>query len=497
MFIGIDIGTSAVKAVLVDGDDRVLAEESEALDVTRPRPLWSEQDPDAWWRAAVTVLDRLAAAQPRAMSGVDALGLSGQMLGVTLVDATDHALRPALLWNDGRASAECLLLEARVPRFAERTGCRAMPGFSAPKLLWLARHEPQSLRAARRVLLPKDYVRLHLIGEAVSDDADASATLLMDTHGGVFAPDIAKACEIGVELLPRLVASGEPSGCLRPALARRFGMRDGVTVAGGAGDNMCAAVGAGCLDRGDACISLGTSAVYLVVNDRFVPSLGHGLHTHRHAVRAHFVQQGCVLTAAGALTWLCRLLGVTDVADLIARIETADPDPADVPVFTPYLTGERTPHDDPFATAALTGMRMETGALELGRAVLDGVALAIADCQDALRDSGASIEQVLLIGGGARSRLWAQIIATTTGRGLRVPARASIGPALGAARLARQCIGGPLIAAKDRPGDDERIEPRAVWVDAYRRKREVFRRQYASLCNLRSESRSDGAQERL
>jgi len=447
--------------------------------VQRPRPLWCEQSPETWWTATAAVLDRLASAQPALMGGVRALGLSGQMLGVTLLDAADNPLRPAILWNDGRSGAECEELEREIADFADLVGCRAMPGFCAPKILWLARHEPATLRATRRVLLTKDYVRLRLTGEAVSDFADASATLLMDTRAGAWSMEIAEACGISVELLPSLVASGATSGSLRPELARRWRMRDGVGVAGGAGDNMCGAVGAGVIRRGDAFISIGTSAVYFVANDAFVPARGRGMHTHRHAVPGMFAQQGCVLSAASALTWLCGLLAVSDAGALIARVEAADLTPDDVPVFTPYLSGERTPFNDPLATATFSGLRMTSGPLELGRALLDGVALALADCQDALRADNAPIERVVLIGGGARSRLWAEIIATVTGQTLLVPPRATLGPAFGAARLARQSVGGSLIAARSATQDDERIEPRSSWIAAYGSKRDIFRRHYA------------------
>src|SRR3954452_9751762 len=222
MFIGIDIGTSGVKGVVVDEDDRVLAEATSLLDVQRPRALWCEQDPAAWWSATTQVMDRLAQAQP--LSQVAALGLSGQMLAVTLLDAHDQPLRPALLWNDGRAAEECGLLVERIPDFAQRVGCRAMPGFPAPKLLWLARHERSILDRARRVLLTKDYVRLRLTGEAVSDFADASATLLMDTRRHCWAEDIVRECGIDADVLPRVVASDAISGSLRPELAARWGL---------------------------------------------------------------------------------------------------------------------------------------------------------------------------------------------------------------------------------------------------------------------------------
>lgn len=481
MYLGIDIGTSAVKAILIDEEDRPLAEASAPLDIQRPQPLWSEQDPEAWWTATADVLDRIAASHRSLMSGVRALGLSGQMLGVTLLDAADRPLRPAMLWNDGRATAEGAELERIVPDFAALTGACAMPGFSAPKFLWLLRHEPAVLRQARKVLLTKDYVRLRLTGDAVSDLADASATLLMDTRAGRWSPKLAEACGIATEMLPRLVASGERSGMLRAELAQRWGLPAGVIVAGGAGDNMCGAVGADVVRRGDAFISIGTSGVYFVANDAFVPALGGGMHTHRHAVSGLYAQHGCVLSAAAALNWLCDLLGVSDVGDFVRRIEVAALAPDEVPVFTPYLAGERTPHNDAQATAGFSGLRVMNGPLHLGRAVLDGVALAIGDCQDALRQGGAPIERVALIGGGARSRLWAEIIATVIDLPLAIPANAALGPAFGAARLARQASDGPLVARRTNEPEDDQIAPRPEWQDAYRRKRDIFRRQYSAL----------------
>jgi len=477
MFLGIDIGTSAVKGVLVDERDRLLANASAPLEVQRPQPLWSEQDPESWWTATQAVIDHLAATQP--MAGVAAIGLSGQMLGVTLLDEHDRPLRPAILWNDGRASEECAELERLVPNFAQRVGCRAMPGFSAPKLLWLAGHEPALLARARRVMLAKDYVRLRLTGEAVSDLADASATLLMDTVDGRWSDGISAACGISTDVLPGLVASSAVSGRLRADVAARWGFRGGVPVAGGGGDNMCGGVGAGVIARGDAFISLGTSGVYFVVNDRFVPALSGGLHTHRHAVDGLYCQQAVVLSAAGALSWLVRLLGVDNVEQFVNDIETASLAPRDVPLFTPYLGGERTPYDDPLATATMSGMRFTTTPLHLGRAVLDGVALAIADCHDALCGSDAPIERIRLIGGGARSRLWAEIIATVLDRSLELPEEGAMGPALGAARLARQSVGGPLLGAIAMK--KHVVSPRLEWRDDYSLKRERFRMQYVSL----------------
>lgn len=450
MYLGIDVGTSGVKAVLVDEADAIVAEADAPLSVSRPRPLWSEQDPRAWWRATETTLDALADRHRDLMGRVRAIGLSGQMLGVALLDADDEPLRPALLWNDGRATEDGQVLEAGIDGFAALTGARAMPGFGAPKLRWLSRHEPHSLAGARRILLPKDYVRLRLCGEAVSDRADSSATLLMDTVAGDWSDAILERCGVRRAQLPRLVESGEIAGALRGTLATRWGLGPNTPVAGGAGDNMCGGIGAGVVTDGDSCISLGTSGVYFVANRRFAPSLDRGMHTHRHAVGGLFCQQAVVLSAAASLTWIADIVGARDIGELVAAVEQAGIDSAGTPLFTPYLGGERTPHDDPALTASFAGLSFATTRLHLVQAVMESVALALRDCQDALESAGAKPARPVLIGGGSRSRFWASLIASALDRTLSIPEGAASGPALGAARLARAAMGGPLIATRPR-----------------------------------------------
>ncbi|MCC7274980.1 MAG: xylulokinase [Alphaproteobacteria bacterium] len=449
MWLGIDVGTSGVKAVLVDEADRIAGEATARLSVDRPLADRAEQDPASWWGATAATLDALAAARPAAMAQVAGIGLSGQMLGVALVDGDGVPIRPALLWNDGRAVAEGRVLEAAVPGFAAITGSRPMPGFPAPKIRWLADHEPAALDRARLILLPKDFVRLRLTGEAASDRADASATLLMDTAAGDWHPAIMAACGIGRDRLPRLVDCAEAGAPLLPGLARRWGVPPRAPVVGGAGDNMCGAVGAGVARDGAGHVSLGTSGVLFVANARFVPSHDRGMHTHRHAVAGLYCQQAVVLSAAGALSWIAAAVGAADVGALVAEVEAARLPVPEVPVFTPYLAGERTPHDDPSLTAAFSGLSFATGRLHLVQAVMEGVALALADCRDALLSTGAAVGALRLVGGGARSRLWADLVAAATGCVLAVPSSAAVGPALGAARLARLGTGGPLIAGAE------------------------------------------------
>ena len=470
--LGIDLGTSSVKALLVGERDNVLAEASASLAVSRPRPLWSEQDPDDWWRATEAALDRLAASRPQMLADVAGIGLSGQMLGVTLLDEHDRPLRPAILWNDGRANQECEELERLVPDFAEIVGCRAMAGFPAPKLRWLRRHEPERLDQARVILLPKDVVRLRLTGETATDAADGSATLLMRTQDGVWDPPLLAASGVTREQLPRIVRSTQIAGELRPDWSLRWRLPARTPVFGGAGDNMCGAVGAGVAGPRQACISLGTSGVYVRSDSRFLPAQGGGMHTHRHAVEGLFLQNGCILSAGAALNWVALLVGEADVGGgLLDDVEAAGISPSETPVFTPYLAGERTPHDNPALTAAFSGLTLSTTRLHLVQSVLEGTALALGDCHRALAVAGSAVDRVRLVGGGSRSRLWASLIASEIGTPLELSGTGAYGPALGAARLARAGLGGALIASDTV---EDIVEPRPDLADALRSKRPAF-----------------------
>jgi xylulokinase len=472
MFLGLDIGTSSVKGLLLDDEDNVVGQATAPLKLSQPHPLWSEQNPIDWFSASLAVFRRLHRQHDRETRYVRTIGLSGQMLGVAPLDANGKALRPAMLWNDGRAGAECRDLEAAMPNFAAVTGARAMPGFSAPKILWLRRHEPYVLQGAEWLLLPKDCVRHQLTGEAVSDFADSSATLLMDTLKADWHDGILDLCGIDRGRLPRLVESAELCGTLHGEIGEEGAFGGNTQIVGGAGDNMCGAIGADVVAPGDAYISLGTSGVYCVANDKFVPALDRGMHTHRHAIPGMYLQHAVALSAAASLSWIAGIVGAGDIDALMAEVEAAALSPRQTPLFVPYLTGERTPHDDPNLTASFAGLTSAMGRLHLVQAVLEGVAFAIADCHDALRSTGVAIRQPRLIGGGTRSHLWAQLIASVIGLPVSISANAAYGPALGAARLARQARGGPLIGPKALPVTI--VEPRVDLAAALHDKRQLY-----------------------
>lgn len=481
MYLGIDLGTSGVKAVLIDDDQALVGQGTAPLDVSRPQPLWSEQDPQAWWRATLAAVALLKAECPAALAAVKGIGLSGQMHGATLLDAEDQVLRPAILWNDGRSAAECAELERREPASRQITGNLAMPGFTAPKLLWVAAHEPQTFARVAKVLLPKDYLRLRLTGEHVSEMSDAAGTLWLDVARRTWSEAMLAASSLTVDHMPRLVEGSEASGTLRAELAAEWGMGEGVVVAGGAGDNAAGAAGVGTVAPGLAFLSLGTSGVYFVANAAFSPNPEQAVHAFCHCLPATWHQMTVMLSAASCLSWVTALTQADNEAALLAEVEAAGDAPSDV-TFLPYLTGERTPYNDPDAKGVFFGLTPETDRAALGRAVLEGVAFAFADGQEALLAAGAKIDVVSVIGGGARSPLWGHILASVLGRPLTYHAGGEVGPAFGAARLGRlAATGEDPIAVCTLPPVDHVIEPDRALAETYGDKLARFRRLYRNL----------------
>ncbi|HET9598850.1 MAG TPA: xylulokinase [Anaeromyxobacteraceae bacterium] len=442
MFLGIDVGTSEVKAVLAGEDGAVVGTAGAPLAVSRPHPRWSEQAPEAWWEATLQAIDRLREAHAAGVAAVRGVGLSGQMHGATLLDGADRPLRPVILWNDVRSGEECRELVSREPRTLDITGNLAMPGFTAPKLLWVAKHEPDVFAQVRSVLLPKDYVRLRLTGEKVSDPSDAAGTLWLDVARRDWSDAMLAATRLSRSHMPRLVEGSAPGGTLRPEIAERWGMGRGVVVAGGGGDNAASAVGIGAVAPGGGFVSLGTSGVTFVVNDRFRPNPARAVHAFCHALPGRWHQMSVMLSAASCLRWVTRLVGAADEPAALA--EEAGLDAAarsSAPIFLPYLSGERSPHDDPAALGVFFGLNHDTDRGALVYAVLEGVAFGLRDGVDALRAAGTELRALSLVGGGARSERWAQLLADALGVELRTHQGGETGAALGAARLGQLAAG--------------------------------------------------------
>lgn len=481
MYLGIDLGTSGVKAVLVDGDQRVVGQATAPLTVRRPHPLWSEQDPEDWWAATDAAVTSLRDAHPAAMAAVRGVGLSGQMHGATLLDASDRVLRPCILWNDGRSGGECAELERRAPDLRAVTGNPAMPGFTAPKLLWVARHEPEVFAATRRVLLPKDWLRLRMTGDAASDLSDSAGTLWLDVGRRCWSPAMLDATGLTESHMPALVEGSDPTGTLLPAVAAAWGIDGRAVVAGGGGDNAAGAVGAGVVAPGSAFLSLGTSGVLFVSNDGFRPNPARGVHAFCHALPNRWHQMSVILSAAASLTFAASVTGAGNEAALLAEIEREDPDIGAL-VFLPYLSGERTPHNDPHAKGVFFGLTHASSRAALGRAVLEGVAFALADGKDALEEAGTEVSTLHVIGGGARSALWGRILASALGVPLAYPAVAEVGPAFGAARLARLAVTGEDPEAVCTPLPVARVvEPDPALADSMAHRRRLFRQLYGAL----------------
>ena len=437
MFLGIDVGTSGVKAVLLSADGVIAAQATAPLAVSRPQALWSEQNPADWLAAchkAVLALD------PAMRAAVQAVGLTGQMHGATLLGANDEVLRPAILWNDGRSSAECAELEQRVPASRQITGNLAMPGFTAPKLLWVAAHEPEVFAATRTVLLPKDYVRLALTGDKASDMSDSAGTLWLDVGARGWSDEMLAATGLTPAHMPSLYEGTQTTSTLLPAIARQWGM-DAVPVAAGGGDNAAGAVGVGVVAEGQALLSLGTSGVIFVANDRFSPNPAQAVHAFCHCLPNTWHQMAVHLSAASCIDWAAKQLGLPGPAELFALAETVAPGSAPE-LFLPFLSGERTPHNDPHLRAGFLGLDGDTTPASLAAAVLEGVAFAHADGIAALRDADTRIDRLSVIGGGSRSRHWGQIIAAALQVDLAYLDGGEVGPALGAARLARLALTG-------------------------------------------------------
>jgi len=440
MFLGIDLGTSAVKVLLLGADDRVLAQKTLPIDVSRPRPLWSEQDPEAWWTATDGAVRALAQSLPGGLAGVEGIGLSGQMHGATLLGASDEVLRPAILWNDGRSEAECRELESREPSSRDITGNLAMPGFTAPKLLWTERHEPDVFERVEKVLTPKDYLRLRITGDHATDLSDASGTLWVDVRARQWSDAMLDATHLERRHMPSLFEGPEATGTVRAELARAWGIAR-VPVAAGGGDQAAGAAGAGVVRPGEASLSLGTSGVYFIAGREVAANPERAVHAFCHCLPNTWHQMSVILSAASCLEWVARLTGARDVAALLADIEELDR-PCERLLFLPYLSGERTPHNDPNALGVFFGLDHDCDAASLGRAVLEGVAFAFADGQAALREAGGHAEEVSVIGGGARSFYWGRILASALAQPLVYRSGAEVGPALGAARLARAAARG-------------------------------------------------------
>lgn len=456
MYLGIDIGTSAVKAVLVNEGGTAIQSSTQKLAVQRPHPGWSEQDPQLWWQATDKAVKSLCLRYADQMQQVRGIGLSGQMHGLVALDKQGAVLRPAILWNDTRSAAEAQKLDQN-PAFRTISGNAVMPGFTAPKAVWSARHEPDIFAKTVKILLPKDYLRFVLTGEMVAEMSDAAGTLWLDVANRCWSENLLSACGLSLDHMPDLIEGSQISGYLKREIARSWGIQGQPFVAGGGGDNACAATGLGVVHPGDGFLSLGTSGVVFTVTDKFTPAAAQGAHTFCHALPDTWHQMGVILAASDCISWLCDVTGKSVDA---LMTEMADTDLADtLPLFHPYLSGERTPHNDAGAKGGFFGLQRHHHAGDMMRAVMQGVTFAIADAVDVLHEAGSTPDNLLVTGGGAKNQTWLNLIASLLQRPLYLPVDSDTGAALGAARLAIIAGGASVSSVCIKPEIRAEVQP--------------------------------------
>lgn len=484
-FLGIDLGTSGLRALLLDAEGRAVASAERAYSLSNPHPGWSEQDPADWIAALDDAVTELRATHP-GFADLRGIGVAGHMHGATLLDAEGAVLRPCILWNDTRSHVEAAALD-RARDVRALSGNIVFPGFTAPKLAWVAAHEPAVFARIARVLLPAAYLNAYLTGRHVADMSDSAGTSWLDVGARDWSDRLLEAGGMRRDQMPDLVEGSAPAGTLRAALAKRWGLSEEVVVAGGAGDNAAAACGIGAMQQGQGFVSLGTSGVLLAAADGYHPAPDTALHTFCHAVPGRWYQMGVMLSATDSLNWLSTITGQRP-ADLTGALgdRLAAPGPVR---FLPYLSGERTPHNDAGARGSFTGLARATDRRDLARAVLEGVSFGLRESAEAMRAAGTAPDHLFAIGGGTGSRYWLRLLATVLGVPLRLPAGGEFGAALGAARLGQVAATGADVDAVMRaPKIRETIEPEAEMSAAFDAAYEAFRAAHPAIRQIQGTS---------
>lgn len=474
MYIGLDLGTSGIKALLMDAQQRIIGSTNASIKVSRPHAGWSEQDPLEWVSACEQAMEQLRTSYPREFAATGAISFSGQMHGATLLDNAGQVIRPCILWNDTRSHIEAAELDAN-PLFRKLSGNIVFPGFTAPKLCWVAKHEPEIFARVAKVLLPKDYLRFWLTGDYVSEMSDAAGTSWLDVAKRDWSPELLAASGMRSEQMPRLVEGSDISGELRADLTARWGFAKTPKVGGGAGDNAASAIGMGVVREGQAFLSLGTSGVLFAATDGYKPKAESAVHAFCHAIPNTWHQMGVILSATDALNWYAGIAG-KDAAALTSALGDRPIGPASVR-FLPYLSGERTPHNNARVRGAFIGLAHQSDQVSLTQAVLEGVAFAIRDNLEALRSAGTQLESVVAVGGGSRSTFWLQTLANTLNLPVELPKDGDFGAAFGAARLAQLASTGSSTAeVLTTPSVARIFEPQSQssYEDAYQHYRRIY-----------------------
>ncbi len=476
MFLGIDLGTSSLKAVVIDSQHQVRATAEAPLEVNHPKTNWSEQDPAHWEHALALVCADLNSQTQ--LQQVERIGLTGQMHGATCLDAKGHVIRPCILWNDGRSGEECIALNRLGDGFTQYSGNLAMPGFTAPKLMWLKKHEADTYQQIRHVLLPKDYLRFVLTNELSTDPSDASGTLWMNPRTRQWDDALIEMTDGNRDWLADVIEGPDETGMVSSEASRKYGLPRVPVVAGG-GDNACGALALGISSPGQTFISLGTSGVFFTVSENHQACPEKTVHAFAHALPNTWHQMTVTLSAAHSLNWLSGITGQS-VADMVSRVSVSNQTETDVQ-FLPYLNGERSPHNDPDARGVFLNLSSATTVDDLCLAVMEGVAFSFCDGLAALREAGATIESTLSIGGGTRSKYWLQMMANALEIIVETSDSAVVGPSLGAARLAMT----DQNAAYPNEHITDRLLPVTARADYFQSKLRNYRQAYLALRQIR------------
>jgi len=479
MFLGLDLGTSSVKVIVIDDEGEITAQSSQSLSLSRPNPLWNEQSPSDWIEAAEKAILKIP---KNIRSKLKGMGLSGQMHGAVLLDKKERPIRPAILWNDGRSYEECKELEKEFPNLNKITGNQVMPGFTSPKIEWVRKYEKENFSAIQKILLPKDYLRLKWSGEFATDTSDASGTMWLNTKKRSWSIDALEISGISSQQLPELFEGNQITGKISKSSSEKLGIPM-IPIVAGAGDQAAGAIGSSVITPDDASLVLGTSGVIFLVTDGFLPNLKQGIHAFCHAVPQTWHQMAVILSAASAIDWCANLVGYESPAKAYEAAEKKR-DSENI-MFLPYLSGERTPHNNPHASAALFGLKSNTNRASIIHAALEGVAFALSDGYKALVEGGGKCNTISVIGGGSQSIYWGKIIANCLNRTLVYRDGSETGPAKGAAILAQSGVTGKDLESLCQPSSIiEVIEPEKNYTELYHAKMKKWRSLYQETKNL-------------
>ncbi|MCX8514122.1 MAG: xylulokinase [Burkholderiales bacterium] len=482
-YLGIDIGTSSIKVSLINAQQQLLATKSINIPIQRPNPLYSEQNPEDWWNAVVTAIDYLQNNYANQWQHLKSIGITGQQHGAVCLDKNGAVVYPAILWNDGRSYQEAQFLNSNYADFLHINGNLVLPGFTAPKIFWLQKHKPEIYQQVSTILLPKDYIRYRLTGEYASDLSDASGTSWLDVKNRKWSEKLLQICQLDISYMPKLYEGTAISGYLHSNLQHAWGIKNSVTVVGGGGDNAAGAVSVGVICHGKAMLSLGTSGVYFIAQDSYLPMDNGISHSFCHCIPQMWHHMGVILSAASCLSWLS-LISSKAEHKLIANAQTQRYDADATPLFLPYLSGERTPHNNPFARGMFFGITHTTQLKDLTNAVLEGVAYAIKDCEEILPNT-KQVESLAIIGGGAKSNYWGQIIANVLNKTIVFYDETKIGPSFGAALLALAGDNGINVSDLEiNPLIIKEINPQPQLINFYQQKHEKFKALYQQTKNL-------------